>query len=69
MAKNKMNAIDWIASTVLVVGGLNWGLDQFLNFNLVDSIFGAIGLAPLVYGAVTVSSLYAIGRFVWINWM
>ena len=35
------NVFEWIASILVVIGGLNWGLVGALNFNLVDTVFGA----------------------------
>ncbi len=26
---------------IMIIGGINWGLIGFFNYNLVDSIFGA----------------------------
>ena len=39
-AVRRFNAIDWIAMTLLIVGGLNWGLVGLADFNLVAAIFG-----------------------------
>ena len=36
----RLNAIDWIAYTLTIVGGLNWGLVGAFDFNLVAAIFG-----------------------------
>ena len=57
----KMNALDWIAWILVVVGGLNWGLVGALNFNLVDSIFGfgSVGSA-VVYVLVGLGALWMI---------
>lgn len=57
----KMNALDWIAWILVIVGGLNWGLVGALQFNLVDSIFG-VGSAgsSVVYVLVGLSALWMI---------
>ena len=56
----KMNALDWIAFILVVVGGLNWGLVA-LGFNLVDFLFGAWPVvANVVYGLVGLSAVYMI---------
>jgi uncharacterized membrane protein YuzA (DUF378 family) len=48
-----------IATILLVIGGLNWGLVGLLNFNLVDSIFGAASLiSKVVYILVGLSAVY-----------
>ena len=35
MMKSKLNAFDWIALAVLVVGGLSWGFVGLFDFDLV----------------------------------
>ena len=56
-----MNAIDWIAMILLLIGGLNWGLVGAFNFDLVSAIFGASSfLSRLIYILVGLSALYLI---------
>lgn len=56
-----MNALDWIAIILVIVGGLNWGLIGLLNFDLVATIFGVMStLSRIVYGLVGISALYMI---------
>lgn len=48
-----------VAFTLLVVGGVNWGLIGLLNFNLVSAILGSWPmLEQLVYILVGVSAVY-----------
>ncbi|HUC89901.1 MAG TPA: DUF378 domain-containing protein [Patescibacteria group bacterium] len=57
----KMNALDAVAYILVIVGGLNWGLIGFFDYNLVGEIFGFGSTASrVIYGAVGVASLYAI---------
>jgi len=57
----KMNAIDWIALVLLIVGGLNWGLVGILKLDLVDKILGSIPvLATIVYVLVGLSAVYVL---------
>jgi len=57
----KMNALDWIAWILVVIGGLNWGLWGALNFNLVDAIFGGGSIASsVVYVLVGLGALWMI---------
>ena len=57
----KMNALDWIAWILVIVGGLNWGLVGALQFNLVDAIFGVGSTASMVvYVLVGLSALWMI---------
>ncbi len=53
-----MKVLHMVAFTLLLVGGLNWGLVSLLNLNLVEAIFGGIGLTNLVYILVGASAVY-----------
>ncbi len=56
-----MNAIDWIALVLLIIGGLNWGLIGLFDFDLVAAIFGAMSaLSRIVYTIVGLSALWGI---------
>jgi uncharacterized membrane protein YuzA (DUF378 family) len=58
---SKLNPVDWIAMILLIVGGLNWGLVGFFNFDLVASIFGSMSaISRIVYSLVGLSAVYAI---------
>lgn len=52
------------ALTLLIIGGLNWGLIGLFNYNLVDAIFGnATWLTRIVYIIVGVSAICSFGLF------
>ena len=54
-----MKSIDVLAAILLVVGGLNWGLVGFFNFDLVATIFGnGSVLARVVYGLVGLCAVW-----------
>ena len=54
-----MKNLDVLVATLLVVGGLNWGLVGFASFDLVASIFGdGAGISRVVYALVGLSALY-----------
>ena len=64
-----MERIDLLAATLLIVGGLNWGLVAVAEFDLVAWIFGLdFGqtnvASRIVYGLVGLSAIYAIGSLV-----
>jgi uncharacterized protein len=64
-----MKKLDWLAATLLIVGGLNWGLVAVAKFDLVAWIFGlefgeTNAASRIVYGLVGLSALYAIGSLV-----
>jgi hypothetical protein len=59
--KSKMNALDWIAMVLLIVGGLNWGLVGLFNIDLVAALFGTqTAFTRIVYVLVGLSALYSI---------
>lgn len=56
-----MKSLDIIVAALLMVGGLNWGLVGFFNFDLVGSIFGNMSLlSRLVYAVVGICALYQV---------
>jgi len=58
----KLNALDWIALILTVVGGLNWGLVGVFKFDLVAAIFGGVEavISRIVYTLVGVAAIYLI---------
>lgn len=61
LAKTSMNAADWIAMVLLIVGGLNWGLVGMFNYDLVATVFGTqTPVSRVVYVLVGLSALYSI---------
>ena len=57
----KMNAGDYISLTLIVIGGLNWGLVGAFDYNLVDSLFGVGSmLAKIVYILVGLAAIYTV---------
>jgi uncharacterized protein len=56
-----LNAVDWAALWLTIIGGLNWGLIGVFNFNLVDAIFGiGSAVSRIVYILVGLGALYTI---------
>lgn len=56
-----MNAMDWIAFILVIIGALNWGLIGVFDFDLVATIFGVMTmLARLVYILVGLSAIYLL---------
>lgn len=54
-----LNGLDWIAVILTIVGGLNWGLVGFFNFNLVTTLLdGMPGIVNIVYDLVGLAALY-----------
>jgi uncharacterized protein len=54
-----MKSYDWVAFTLPVIGGINWGLIGLTNFNLVSKVFGDRSrTSKVVYGLVGISAVY-----------
>jgi len=59
----KMNILDKLVWLLLIIGAFNWGLVGWLNFNLVNKVFG-VGAVParVIYAVFGAGSLYALYR-------
>ncbi len=60
-----MKKLDLLAGTLLVVGGLNWGLVAVAEFDLVAWLFGlefgeTNAASRIVYGLVGLAAVYGI---------
>ncbi len=55
-----MKNLHIVAFSLTVVGALNWGLIGLLNYNLVDSLLGGLGLTKIVYILVGISAAYLV---------
>ena len=56
--------MDYTALTVVIIGSINWGLIGFINFNLVDFLFGAGSmLSKIIYALVGICGLYLISLY------
>jgi len=62
-----MKKLDLLATVLLLVGGLNWGLVAVAKFDLVAAIFGGLDFGEtnagsrIVYGLVGLAAVYGIG--------
>ena len=66
-----MKILDIIATVLLIVGGLNWGLVGLFNFNLVTAIFGDGSLlSRLVFIIVGLAAIYQVAmvKGIWRRW-
>jgi uncharacterized membrane protein YuzA (DUF378 family) len=56
-----MRAINLLTLTLVIIGGLNWGLVGLFNFDLVAAIFGEMSpLSRIVYILVGASALWQL---------
>ncbi len=56
-----MKIINWIALTLVIIGALNWLLVGLIDFNLVDTLFGAGSiLSRIIYILVGISGIWSL---------
>ena len=56
-----MSTFGWITFLLVVIGGLNWGLVGFFNFDLVATLFGDMStLTRVIYALVGLAALYEL---------
>lgn len=61
VSPRRMSAVDWIAMTLLIIGGLNWGLVGLFDLDLVAMLFGEMSaVSRVIYVLVGLSALYSI---------
>ncbi len=54
-----MKSMDVVAAILLVIGGLNWGLVGFFQWDMVAAIFGqATALSRIIYSLVGLAAIY-----------
>ncbi|MDZ7730870.1 MAG: DUF378 domain-containing protein [Natrialbaceae archaeon] len=62
----RLNAAEWIALALVIVGAINWGLVGLAEFagtnlNLVDLLFGAVpSVEAIVYLLVGLAGIYLL---------
>ena len=65
-----MKKLDILAATLVLVGGLNWGLVALAEFDLVAWILGGMefgetnAASRVVYGLVGLAAVYGVGSLV-----
>jgi uncharacterized membrane protein YuzA (DUF378 family) len=61
LAAMRLNALDWAAMVLLIVGGLNWGLVGLFDIDVVARILGVMTTASrTVYILVGLAAVYSI---------
>ncbi len=59
-----MKIINCIALTLVIIGALNWLLVGLIDFNLVDTLFGAGSvLSKIIYIIVGIAGLWSIAFY------
>lgn len=56
-----MKVIDNIALLLVIIGGINWGLMGFFNYDLVSALFGYSSMVSrTIFALVGLAALYSI---------
>lgn len=56
-----MGTFAWITWILVIIGGLNWGLVGFFDYDLVAAIFGDMTtVSRVIYALVGLSALYML---------
>lgn len=58
-----MKGLQQVASILVIVGALNWGLVGLLNLDVVHMVFGSIGLEKIVQILVGLSGVLALANW------
>jgi uncharacterized protein len=58
--RKKLNAVDWAALVLLIIGGLNWGLVGLFRLDLAALVLGESIIARAVYLLVGISAIYTL---------
>lgn len=53
----------WVAVVLVIIGGLNYGLVGFFDYNFIDAVFGKTVVARIVYSFIGVSAIWMIYYF------
>ncbi len=56
-----LNAVDWLALVLMIIGALNWGLVGAFDIDLVASLLGGVPMAArVVYILVGLAGIYGV---------
>lgn len=59
--ENRLSVVDWVALVLVLVGGLNWGLVGFFEYDLVAELFGDMStFSKIIYDLVGISAIYLL---------
>jgi len=57
----KVGFVSWIAIILVIIGGLNWGLVGFFNFDLIAALFGkGSTVSRVIYSLVGLAAIWMI---------
>ena len=57
-----MSGLQRTALALIIIGGINWGLVGFFEYDVIGAIFGGQGTAisRIIYGIVGIAALYSL---------
>jgi len=59
-----MRGLSAVILTLIIIGGINWGLIGLFDYNLVDAIFGTMSLVSrIIYTLVGIAAIWAIAFY------
>ncbi len=58
-----MKHIELLATILMMIGGINWGLVGAFNYNLVTSLLGDGTATRVIYGLVGLAAAYHVLQF------
>lgn len=58
----RLSTFDWVVVALIIIGGINWGLIGFFEFDLVAAIFGSF--SRVIYAIVGIAAVYYL---YWMN--
>jgi len=59
-----MRGFHAVILTLVIIGGINWGLIGLFDYNLVDAIFGTMTLmSRVIYTLVGVAAIWSIAFY------
>jgi uncharacterized membrane protein YuzA (DUF378 family) len=59
----QQTSLHLIVKSLVIIGGLNWGLIGLLELNLVEALFGTWpGLVKVIYLLVGIAALVMLGK-------
>ena len=55
----------WIAMILVIIGGLNWGLVGFFNFDIIATLFGTMStISRIIYDLMGLAAIVMIFKAV-----
>lgn len=57
----KYTVLDYVCIILVIIGGINWGLVGFFDYNVIQALFSKVpAIERVIYAIVGLASLYLI---------